>query len=315
MKDVLNIIVRMHFGSVLYGTNTPESDQDYKGVFLPSKREILLGRIPKSYNTSRKKAEGERNTSEDVDTEIYSLHYFIKLACEGQTVALDMLHAPDNMVIETSQAWKAIVENREKFYTKNLNAFVGYARKQASKYGLRSGRLGNIREVIKVLEKYERIKLLKIWDELPNLEHTKKSFCDKSKLRMYEIAGKKFQETTSVDYVLKCLKDFETKYGERARLAERNEGIDWKSISHALRAAYQVRQLLTENTITFPLKNAPYLKEVKAGRLDYLTEVVPVLEGLMDEAEKLSKQSTLPDEVDRAFWDDFICEVIDRVYT
>ena len=315
MENKLNIIVRMHFGSTLYGTNTPESDQDYKGVFLPSKREILLGRIPKSYNTSRKKAEGERNTSEDVDTEIYSLHYFIKLACEGQTVALDMLHAPDNMVIETSQIWKAIVENREKFYTKNLSAFCSYARGQVAKYGIKSGRLGNVKEVIKLLEKYEEIKLREIWDELLDLEHTKKSFCDKSKLRMYEIAGKKFQETASADYVLNCLRDFETKYGERARLAERNECVDWKSVSHALRAVYQVRQLLTENTITFPLKDAPYLKEVKAGRLDYMTEVAPTLEDLMDEVEELSKQSTLPDKVDRVFWDDFICEAIEHVHT
>lgn len=34
-------IVKMVFGSFLYGTDTPESDKDYKGVFLPSWEEIL----------------------------------------------------------------------------------------------------------------------------------------------------------------------------------------------------------------------------------------------------------------------------------
>lgn len=38
----MDLIVKMKFGSHLYGTNTEDSDVDYKGVFLPSKKEILL---------------------------------------------------------------------------------------------------------------------------------------------------------------------------------------------------------------------------------------------------------------------------------
>ncbi len=152
----LNIIVKMVFGSHLYGTNTPESDMDYKGVFLPSKEEILLGKIPKSYTINTKKGSNTKNSAEDTDIEIYSLHYFIKLACEGQTVALDMLHAPDDMLIEVDSYWWDIIRHRDKFYTKNLKAFVGYARRQAAKYGLASGRLGNIQQVIKALETLEK---------------------------------------------------------------------------------------------------------------------------------------------------------------
>jgi len=47
---VMNIIVKMKFGSHLYGTATVDSDLDYKGVFLPSKKEVLLGKIHKSIN-------------------------------------------------------------------------------------------------------------------------------------------------------------------------------------------------------------------------------------------------------------------------
>ena len=48
------IIVKTIFGSHLYGTSTPESDNDFKGVFLPSKEQILLNEIPKSINESTK---------------------------------------------------------------------------------------------------------------------------------------------------------------------------------------------------------------------------------------------------------------------
>ena len=86
-------------------------------------------------------------------------------------------------------------------------------------------------------------------------------------------------------------------------MAAENKNIDWNAVSHALRAAYQTREILTENNITYPLKTAPFLMKVKQGELDYLTEVAPVLGALMEEVEALSLRSTLPEEVDRKFWD------------
>ena len=154
-------------------------------------------------------------------------------------------------------------------------------------------------------------RLKDIWEHLPDLDYTYKYFDEASNLRTYEICGRKFQETAKIDYVLDCLKKVESSYGERTRQAERNENIDFKAISHALRAAYQVKELLTENTITFPLKEAPFLREVKQGKLDYLKEVAPKLEALMEEVEILSENSTLPEKPDRKFWDQFIIDVID----
>ena len=307
------IIVKMLFGSHLYGTNTPDSDMDEKGIFFPTKEQIFLGKIPKSYSNSNKKAEGEKNTADDVDTEIYSLHYFIKLACEGQTVALDMLHAPANMILEASDIWYEIVANREKFYTKNLKAFVGYARKQASRYGLRGGRINAATRVIAILKEYDpEEKMATIWDQLPVGEHCYMIEDGPNGILQYQVCGKIFQETAKIGYIVGILKKFLDVYGERARLAAENKNIDWKAISHALRAAYQVKELLTENTITFPLKEAPFLREVKQGKLDYLTEVAPKLEALMDEVEILSENSTLPEKPDRKFWDQFIIDVIER---
>jgi len=98
MKTIVNMI----FGSHLYGTDTPKSDKDFKGVFMPNYKDVLLGNIPKSINTSTNQ-NNIKNSSDDVDTETYSLHYFLKLACQGETVALDMLHAPDNMILEKSE--------------------------------------------------------------------------------------------------------------------------------------------------------------------------------------------------------------------
>ena len=149
------MIVKMIFGSHLYGTATEDSDQDFKGVFLPTREQILLGRIPKSYNETTKKGSTTKNRPDDVDTEIYSLHYFIELACQGQTVALDMLHAPDKTLLECSPVWAAITRNKEMFYTRNLKAFISYARRQSAKYGIKGSRLDTVEKILNILRENE----------------------------------------------------------------------------------------------------------------------------------------------------------------
>ena len=114
----MRMIVKMKFGAHLYGTATPESDLDYKGIFLPTKDELLLGRVPKSRNYSTGK-DNSRNTKNDVDTEMYSLHYFIKLACDGQTVAMDMLFPPlcqaGDIPLSLAQTWFRVSFARNTF--------------------------------------------------------------------------------------------------------------------------------------------------------------------------------------------------------
>ena len=82
-------------------------------------------------------------------------------------------------------------------------------------------------------------------------------------------------------------------------------------MSHALRAAIQVKQIVTQNTITFPLKEAPFLLQVKEGKLDYMAEVAPVLESLMEEVEELVSKSELPEKADVAYWNKFICDTVE----
>jgi len=301
----------MKFGAHLYGTATSDSDVDYKGIFMPTKDEVLLGRIPKSHNYSTGKDES-KNTKSDIDVEIYSLHYFIKLACDGQTVAMDMLHAPKDMILQSSNIWKAIINNRHKFYTKNLKSFIDYARRQASKYGIKGSRINAALQILELLKKEDSSKKMReIWDELPRIEHCYDIVPDPNGMRQYQVCGKSFQESATIGYVIPILEKFYNDYGRRARSAAENKNIDWKAISHALRAAYQTKEILIENNLIFPLKMAPFLMKVKQGKFDYLTEVAPVLESLMEEVEELSLSSTLPETVDRKFWDQLICDAIE----
>src|SRR6056297_3686368 len=84
------LIYLSEFGSSLYGTNSENSDIDYKGIFLPNKRELLLGKKMKSYTYSSGNDKG-KNTKNDVDIQLWSLHYFIELLSKGETGAIDLL--------------------------------------------------------------------------------------------------------------------------------------------------------------------------------------------------------------------------------
>lgn len=308
----MQLIVKMKFGSHLYGTSTKESDIDYKGIFLPTKKEILLNNFPKcrSFSTG---SDREKNNSGDIDEEIYSLHYFLKLACDGQTVAMDMLHAPEEMLLESSDVWRKIVKQKHRFYTKNINSFVKYARRQASKYGIKGSRLNAASDVLSVLKStMPETKLREVWQELPRNEYCLDTGTDPNGMRQYQVCGKTFQESASAGYVIPILEKFYNDYGHRAKLAAENKNIDWKAISHAVRAAIQTKEILTTGTITYPLKDAPFLLDIKKGQLDYLNNVAPTLESLMDEVEKLVNESNLPDKVNVEYWEKFLCDMLEE---
>ncbi|QQV91959.1 hypothetical protein vBKpMFBKp34_100 [Klebsiella phage vB_KpM_FBKp34] len=60
------IVMETIFGSHLYGLNTPNSDTDYKGIFIPDAKDILLGKAPKTIQSSTGDKHS-KNTKDDID--------------------------------------------------------------------------------------------------------------------------------------------------------------------------------------------------------------------------------------------------------
>jgi hypothetical protein len=315
----MKTIVKMNYGSKLYGLDLPSSDQDFKGVFLPSYDTILLGKIPRSVSDNIKVSHGSKNTAGDIDYESYSLHNFIDMACKGVTIALDMLHAPPSMLLESSATWDIIVANRSKFYTKRLESYLGFALTQVAKYGSKGGRLRSALLVRDFLGKCkpgysgptDTIHMYDIWSVLPTDENVK--FVDTETptgpKTFYEVCGRKIENTLSVTNALDVVNRVIEKYGTRSELAMC--GTDWKCVTHAIRACIQLKELYSEGTITFPLKDRDFLMRIKLGELDFESVVSPKLEDLIAEVSELCAKSTLPNKVDRTFWDEFILETIE----
>ena len=326
----MRTVVKGYFGSHLYGTSTPESDIDFKEIFVPHPRDILLGTAMNHTNLNTNNT-ATKNTKDDVDHELYSLKYFFKLAAEGETVALDMIHTPPELVVKSDlpDVWKFIQDNRSRFYTTNMKAYLGYVRKQASKYGVKGSRLAALRGVLAIAnqipeqwvdyqegipDRLRRTKVEDIKHRLPENEFCEWVFHNHEKTgpqTFYTVLGRKYQTTLSLIELKQSLNKLDAEYGERARKAEANEGIDWKALSHAYRAGYQLMEIYQTGDLVFPLREASIIKLIKAGELPF-KEVQELLEDTVDLVEVLAIQAAkngMPDKVDMKFWDKFVEEV------
>lgn len=303
----MDLLFKTKFGSHLYGLNTPSSDTDYKGIYMPTLSQLLLGTWPKSIRTSTGTAH-TKNTSEDIDEEYYALPYFIKLAVEGDTTALDMLHANKSSTLVTSPLWEELKSRRKEFYSRDMKALVGYARSQAAKYGMKATRLATMQDVLNK-SKHLVGKLRDVVHLLPQNEYCKVVLEPENAKQQpyYEVCGKKFLLNTQVQDLQFLMQEQLDKYGERARLAQANEGVDWKALSHALRVAYQMKSVYEDGDFEYPLKQSHFLRLVKAGEVDF-SEVKQVLESTLERVEELAKFSYMREKVNRATWDQWLLD-------
>lgn len=318
----MKTIMKGYFGSHLYGTSTPESDVDFKEIYVPHARDILTGNV-KEHMSKNTNNTSSKNTKDDVDHELYSLKYFFKLAMDGETVALDMLHTPQSLVVKSDlpDVWKYIQDNRSRFYTTNMKSYLGYVRKQASKYGVKGSRLAILRQALKRSNEWGQyfdngavIRLSHMKNVLPVGEFASWVETENEKTgkqTFYNLLDRKFQDTLTNKEFNAILVKLEENYGERARKAEANEGIDWKALSHACRGGLQLLEIYKTGDLVYPLQDAPFILDVKLGKHTFKT-VQEFLEDIVDQVEQASEQAAkngMQQKVDMSFWDDFLEQV------
>lgn len=318
----MKTIMKGYFGSHLYGTSTPESDVDFKEIYVPHARDILTGNV-KEHMSKNTNNTSSKNTKDDVDHELYSLKYFFKLAADGETVALDMLHTPQSLVVKSDlpDVWKYIQDNRSRFYTTNMKSYLGYVRKQASKYGVKGSRLAVLRQALKRSNEWGQyfdngavIRLSHMKNVLPVGEFASWVETENEKTgkqTFYNLLDRKFQDTLTNKEFNAILVKLEENYGERARKAEANEGIDWKALSHACRGGLQLLEIYKTGDLVYPLQDSPFILDVKLGKHTFKT-VQEFLEDIVDQVEHASEQASkngMQQKVDMSFWDGFLEQV------
>ena len=332
------------YGSKLYGTDGPASDTDIRGVFIPTKEDLLLDRAPQHYNFKNSEA----------DESYLSLHYFLRLLTQGETNCLDMFFSYTNKeaLMSTSKEYEELIDNKDKLITSNVTKYLGYCKAQALKYSLKGDRIQNYEALMQLISKCKNPSGVTLETELryqcilgpgasyamgdpedylknnthigrrfkinksPLGDHAYLLLCD-NKERYLMVSGHLFalnaNLNTTKDSINKCL----ASYGKRAINAAEDNGADYKALSHALRVAYQAEELLTTGAVTFPLQGEK-LDMVRAIKFKQTTltydQIVERIETKIRLIEHLLTTTKLPAKPDWAWIDSFILrqyEVLD----
>lgn len=128
-------------GSHAYGMAQPESDIDVRGICIPSK-EYFLGFYKKfeqyendldffTYNKIEKIINRKILKDEKVDSVIYGLHKFIKLAADCNPNIIELLFSDKSNHILYSSFFEELEENKDLFISARARfTFSGYAHSQ-----------------------------------------------------------------------------------------------------------------------------------------------------------------------------------------
>jgi len=118
-----NLILKVETGSHLYGTEVPESDRDYQGIFIP----------PKEYVYGLHRCDHVKVDSED-DYTCYTLPKYIHLAIQNNPNIISLLYTPEKNIIFSNRYGKKLIESRDLFLSKkSYHTFRGYAHSQKRK--------------------------------------------------------------------------------------------------------------------------------------------------------------------------------------
>lgn len=341
------VLFKAIVGSQAYGTNTVNSDIDYKGVYAQSVDDLIGFNYIEQFEVSK-------------DECYYELRRFLQLLQSANPTMLELLYTPADCIIEKHPAFDLILEQKDKFLTKKcLHSFGGYAIAQIKKAKGLDKKMNWEKE--KVTRKtpfdfcfiYENGKTF-------GLQHylLKNNFDDakcglialnhfKDCYALYYDIDNKFKYNGIVaekgnDIKLSsipknenpiCVLNFNKEgYSSHCKdfleyenwLKNRNtqryvdienhqQQIDGKNLLHCRRLLDMAIEIATENTINVRRSNAQDLLKIRRGEID----LAAFMDTAEEEIEKLNayfENSDLADEVSSDFVNEVLLEVRHKIY-
>lgn len=341
-----DIIFKGIVGSHAYGTNTPKSDIDIKGVYNASMIDVMGFNYKKQIEVSK-------------DEVYYELKRFIELAVKANPTILEMLYLPEDKIIFQSEAWLELKKHRHIFLTKKCaQTYAGYAVSQLRKAkGL--NKMINW-EKQKVERKtpldfcyvYEREKTQKLSDRfiewelacsgVTKCQNGKGMYClytdpdnifdfrglikaDSNALRLTSIPKAWFDEYDPSDeysfifhydqdaYQSHCKDYWQYQEWLKTRNTDRyvqtSDGIiDGKNMMHCVRLIETAIDIAKHGEVRVHRKNADELLKIRNGEHD-LNKLIEISEKMLEEVDYMFNKSDLPEEVDLKLVEQLILDI------
>ena len=127
-KKTYNVILKTLVGSRAHKLNNPESDYDYRGVFLAPTKELLKLNAPKITTNWQ-----EGDTKEAADNTMWELGHFLMMATKCNPTVLEVFKAP---IEQTTDLGNSLRELFPRVWNSKgvRDAFVGYGLNQRKKF-------------------------------------------------------------------------------------------------------------------------------------------------------------------------------------
>lgn len=274
-------------GSQLYGTSTPESDLDTRGVCIPPIKVQL-----NPFENFEQKDSG----FEEEDRTIYNLSKFMKLCADSNPNIVELLFVPEDKILFKTKEWDYLIENKQYFLsTKAKFTFTGYAFSQLNK--IKSHRQWFVDPPKKKPERKD----FGLGDK-PIISGENLSFLLNTPLDIFKEA---IQEELNRERAYREEKKKWDNYvawrdnrNPKRRATEELFGYDTKYASHIFRLMSEGKELLLTGKITFPLPNAFEITAIKNGFYEY-EKMIENAEAIEKEFEMWYNESILPKFPDR----------------
>ena len=291
-------------GSQAYGTSTPTSDLDIKGVVVPP-RSIYLSMF--------KSFEQVEIMSPEVDLVAYQIGKFMKLAADCNPNIIEILFTDPEDWIHVTPAWTLLHEHRQAFLSKKArHTFHGYA-----------------------VAQLKRIRSHKAWLlNPPTHKPTREEFGLDTKQALSDSEMGAFDSLQSLDHsfgpelltILQKEKEYKNavmRWGQfqkwqkernpKRHALEADFGYDTKHAMHLVRLLRMATEILSTGQVNVRRPDAQELLAIRKGAWTYehLMEWVDKAE---TEIQDLYETSTLPKSSDMEFLDTLHQRVVELAW-
>ena len=291
-----DVILEAFSGSKFYGTDTPDSDSDYIGIYMLP-RQILLGMEKMDELDLSTNKTNSKNTSEDEDIKYYSIQKFFQIAYKNGPNAVEMLFTPKKKIIKSSETWELITDNYDLFVSQRVfKSMFGYALTQKQLARTKRDRYISIEKGVEYLERLKESGRDRLFEqEIENLKLITSNYVNKSGRQ------REYLSNQPLEQVLQSFKDEMDRYGHRAKKAmaeaEFEYRYDWKFASHSIRLLIQCIELAETGKIDFPLKQKDLIMDVKTGKYS-IDEMEKLFDDLDDEFNRIKHKTVLRKDPD-----------------
>lgn len=304
----MKVIYKLRTGSHLYGLNTPESDEDFGGIFIPTIKQLLGTHPIKEVDLSTKKSSEKRqNTSEDEDFKLYTLPQFLHLLTNNNPNIVEFLFPSEENIIIDSEVMQEIRDNADKFVSKKVwYSFSGYAFAQKKKLMTKRERFLNLRKGLEWIDNHKFLDPTDRHMELSQLEAE-----ELNRMIKYYKGGKgntnSFQKGFKVQMVYDKLKEEYDNYGWRMRTDSFEKLLyDCKFGYHLIRLLHEGRMLLETGKLEYPISGKVYadIMAVRNAEVSY-EDLLTMYEEYYKLCEEAYKKTIIREKPDFKWIEDF----------